>query len=109
MTTQQNLIRAWALKVSRVYKDLFRSVIPRGRLYRWLFDDPAGGVNPVGELVLADLRKYCFAGPMVSIFDKDPLVMARREGRREVFARIQYFLNLDENTVQQLMEIDDGN
>lgn len=35
--------------------------------------------------------------------------MARREGRREVFARIQYFLNLDENTVQKLMEIDDGN
>ncbi|KPH66334.1 hypothetical protein [Novosphingobium sp. ST904] len=63
MTSVQNQVRAWAIKTSQVYKTVFRTLIPTGRLYRWLFDDPAGGVNPVGELVLGDLRKFCFAGP----------------------------------------------
>ncbi|QVM82941.1 hypothetical protein [Novosphingobium decolorationis] len=111
MRSQVNLLRARAVALSRVYKDLFKArlaaALPLAWLYRWLFVEREGGVNGVGELVLADLRDFCHANEP-TIFDTDPLIMARREGRREVFVRIQNFLNLDEHKVQQLMELDDG-
>ncbi|MED5545632.1 MAG: hypothetical protein VYD90_10300 [Pseudomonadota bacterium] len=111
MQSQRNLLRARAVALSRVYKDLFKAklavMLPRGWIYRWLFADGEGGVNRMGELVLADLRDFSHANEP-TIFDTDPLIMARREGRREVFVRIQNFLNLDEHKVQQLMELDDG-
>ena len=56
--------------------------------------------------VLADLRDFTFA--QSSAFDRDPIIMARREGRRDVWLRITQYLNLDEEQVQKLMEIDDG-
>lgn len=61
--------------------------------------------------VLADLRAYCFANAdgRRPLFSTDPVVMARRLGRREAFDRIIHYLNLDEAQVQTLMEIDDGN
>lgn len=88
-----NLLRLRAVLKSRHYKDLFRG--DNGQLKR------------SAERVVADLRGFCHAGAP-TIFHTDPLVMARREGRREVFVRIINFLNLDEATVQQLMELDDG-
>lgn len=94
--------------VSRIYKDLFRRlVVPDSRLYRWLFGDGPGGMRRVGELVLSDLAEFCHADKP-TIFNSDPLIMARQEGRREVFVRIQNFLNLDESAVRKIMEIDDG-
>jgi hypothetical protein len=81
-----------AIFVSREYKGLF-------------YDNDQ--VTRQGEHVLADLRRFCHAD-RPTIFDREPLVMARREGRREVFGRIINFLNLDERAVQQLMELDDG-
>lgn len=56
--------------------------------------------------VLADLRDFTFGTR--STFDLDALVMARREGRRDVWLRLTNYLNLDEAVVRQLMEIDDG-
>lgn len=56
--------------------------------------------------VLADLRDFCFA--RTTAFDQDPIIMARREGRRDVWLRVSNYLNLDEAQVQTLMEIDDG-
>lgn len=79
--------------------------ILRGRAYKGLFLEN-GLVRADGEKVLADLRDFCFATR--SGFDKDPAVMARREGRREVFLRIQYLLGLSEDEVRQFMEVDDG-
>lgn len=81
--------------------------ILRSRPFKNLFHGDNGAIKRSGEQVLADLREFCFAS-RPTIFDKDPLVMARREGRREVFVRIVNYLNLDEATVQQLMEVDDG-
>ena len=54
---------------------------------------------------------FCFATAdgRRPIFAPDPLVMARRLGRREAFDRIIKYLNLDEAQVQAIMEIDDGN
>lgn len=108
MQAQVNQIRARAIRIARVYKELFlRAVYPRAWLFRWLFRNDEDRLRVAGQLVLSDLRDFCHAND-ATIFDKDPLVMARREGRREVFVRIQNFLNLDEDAVQKLMEIDDG-
>lgn len=90
--TPQNWLRARAILVGREYKALF---LDNEQLRR------------CGEHVLADLRRFCRAAEP-TIFHADPHEMARREGRREVFVRIQNFLNLDEAEVQQLMELDDG-
>jgi hypothetical protein len=86
-----NPLRWRAILQARAFKDIFTS---------------HGEIGRSGEAVLADLREFCFAGK--STFDRDPQVMARREGRREVFLRIKDFLNLDEDAVQKMMEIDDG-
>lgn len=89
----KNALRLRSLLLSRDYKRVF------------LVDK--GPVANAAEHVLADLRSFCHV-ERPTIFDKDPLVMARREGRRETFVRIQRMLNLDEQQVQKLMEIDDG-
>jgi hypothetical protein len=77
-----------------------------GREYKRLFTEN-DTVTREAEYVLADLRRFCRAD-RPTIFDKDAMTMARREGRREVFVRLTNFLNLDEGAVQQLMELDDG-
>ena len=92
MISQLNLFRLRAVRTSRRWKMLF------------LKD---GQLSQAASHVLADLRNFAFVEK--GLFDKDPLVMARREGRREVFLRIKDFLSLDEAQVQLLMEIDDGN
>jgi len=81
-----------ALNLSRATKDLF------------LADD--GSLSRAGGAVLADLREFCFA--QKSTFAENANLQARREGRREVFMRLTKSLNLDEATVQNLMELDDG-
>lgn len=103
-----NPLRVKAVLLSRQFKELFAGAfVPKRWLYGWLFKGENGELRRVGEHVLADLRNFCFAD-RTTIFDTEPLIMARREGRREVFARIVNFLNLDEKVVQQLMELEDG-
>ena len=48
--------------------------------------------SPVGQEVLRDLAKFCRAAE--TCFDTDTHVQANLEGRREVWLRIQKFLNL---------------
>lgn len=50
--------------------------------------------NPVGEEVLRDLAKFCRATE--STFNADPRIHAVLEGRREVWLRIQTYLNLSD-------------
>lgn len=80
-------------------------------LYRWLFLAPNGKPHRAGEIILADLREFARLPTNhkgLGTFDPDPLVMARRIGRQEVVMRIINLLNLDEESVQKLMELDDG-
>jgi hypothetical protein len=105
--TPANQLRHRKIMLSRSFKELFASAIPRGRIYNWLFRGENGELRMVGEHVLADLREFCGL-ESGTIFDTDPLMMARREGRREVAMRIINLLNLDEAAVQQLMRLDDG-
>lgn len=88
------------------FNDLRTRAVLKSRHFKWLFLGDNGAVKRSGERVLADLRSFCFAD-RTTIFDSDPIIMARREGRREVFVRIVNFLNLDEGTVQKLMELED--
>ena len=112
--THKNWLRLRAIRISRGVKDLF--LMAPGRVFRgwWLgwiwramFLGDDGRVHRGGEMLLADLREFAFGGGR-TVFSNDPLTMARREGRREVFNRIVNYLNLDEAVVQQLMEVDDG-
>lgn len=105
-TRQRRRMRA--VMVSRAFKELFMSPVERRprRIWRRLFLGDGDQLRRSGEAALADLRE--FTGAQRTHFDRDPLVMARRAGRRDVWLRIINYLNLDEAQVQQLMEIDDG-
>lgn len=90
----------WTL---RFLKD---GAVRQALLYRIVFTVDGATLRLSANHVLADLREYCFARS--SAFDPDPIIMARRQGRRDVWLRITNYLELDEATVQKLMEIDDG-
>lgn len=55
-----------------------------------------------GQEVLKDLAVFC--GSTKSSFSRDPLEMAHREGRREVWLRIQSHMKLTEDDIWQLFE-----
>ncbi len=96
-----------AVPMIEALNELRSMAVLKSRHYKWLFKGDNGDLKRDAERVLADLRDFCGASAP-TIFSTDPLIMARREGRREVFVRIVNFLNLDEATVQKLMELDDG-
>lgn len=127
---ERNRLRSRALRIARSFKDVFRPGGPvmiwrrvaaavliaivtlRGRaalrrwLYRTVLTSDGETLRIAAHHVLADLRDYSFGAK--SAFDPDPIIMARRQGRRDVWLRITQYLNLDEEQVQKLMEIDDG-
>lgn len=78
----------------------------RARSYKRVFMVD-GAISRDAEIVLADLRELAFGNS--TTFHADPYIAARRAGRREVWLRIVQHLNLDEEKVQKLVEIDDGN
>lgn len=107
----ENRVRYRAILIGRAVKWVFKAVPDRWRehlaapFWRWAFVSAEGQLHRSGEIMLADLREFCTATP---VFSTEPLVMARRAGRREVFERIVNYLNLDEAQVQKIMELDDG-
>ena len=113
-----NSLRRRAILVAREAKWIVAAVPERfaraiagrwlvGLLLRWLFVGPDGKPHRAGEIVLAELRRS--AGlERASIFDPDATIMAYREGRRSMMLEIFNYLNLDEEAVQQLMRLDDG-
>lgn len=59
--------------------------------------------NASGQLVLADLKRFCRATtPTANV--NNPYATFLCEGRREVWLRIQAFLSLDEDAIAQLTE-----
>lgn len=108
------------VQISRAWRGLLRPGAVAGLLlimllspimatrwaYRAVFTVDGKRLRVAAEHVLADLRDYSFADK--SAFDADPLVMARRQGRRDVWLRISNYLHLDEAAVTKLMEVDDG-
>lgn len=72
----------------------------RQRAYQTTF------AGPVGEVVLADLAKFCRA--CTTTFHPDPRIAAQLDGRREVFLRIQKYLNLTDDQVWALVANSDN-
>lgn len=110
--SQQNRLRWKSILISREVKWIFQAV-PTGlrdrlqeRLWRWLFVSEDGQIHRAGEVLLADLRDFAAYGRVV--VDSDPILMARREGRRDVVSRLINYLGVDETVVHQMMELDDG-
>lgn len=69
----------------------------RAKNYQHTFNGPAG------KAVLADLKKFCHAiTPTADINNTNATYIA--EGRREVWLRIQAYLNLSDEDVYNLVE-----
>lgn len=60
-----------------------------------------GLTSEMGNVVLADLAKFCRATE--STFDPDPRLHALLEGRREVFLRIANHINLSSGDLLELV------
>jgi hypothetical protein len=91
---------------------LLQKIRRRRYAYRRLFlgED---GLNADGEIVLADLAKFCRATNSTAVVSPvsqrvDPIAMAMAEGRREVWLRIAAHLHIDERTVFNLNEDENG-
>jgi len=87
---------------------VLRRMIDRGRAYKQTFNADDGTLHRPAQIVLADLRRFCYHNRSTIKVSQagtvDPLAMAVAEGRREVFMRIVEFLNLDEGAIGQLKE-----
>jgi hypothetical protein len=72
------------------------------------------GLSPDGEVILADLSKFCRANSSTAVVNPisrsvDPIASAMAEGRREVWLRIMAHLHIDEKVVFNLTENEDQN
>lgn len=70
-------------------------IFSRQQAYHKIFDGPRG------EIVLADLAKFCRATE--STGHPDSHMAARLDGRREVFLRIQQHLQLSQDDLWKLL------
>lgn len=64
------------------------------RSYREVFSSPAG------KRVLRDLAKACHAA--TTTFDENPNEQSRKEGKRQIFLRIQNMINVPDEEVWSL-------
>lgn len=73
----------------------------RRRAYRAAFE------GPEGEQVLRDLARFCHAAPGKTTFvldDPSGRASAYKQGARDVFGRIQAYLNLTDQDIAKLAE-----
>ena len=59
--------------------------------------------QPAGQIVIQDLAEFCYG--YETCYDPDPRIHARKEGRRDVWLRLQAHLKL---TDDQLFDIATG-
>jgi hypothetical protein len=90
---------------------LLARILKRKYAYRRLFlgED---GLNGDGQIVLADLAKFCKATSSTAVVSPisrqvDPVASALAEGRREVWLRIMAHLHIDEKVVFNLNQNED--
>lgn len=93
----------WDEAFERVRARLFR----RTSAYRAIFKSPGGDLNPMADIVLADLARYCYANkPTLKVSQvtqqSDALAMAFAEGRRDVFNRITAMCNLQPDELERI-------
>jgi hypothetical protein len=88
---------------------LLAKIRQRKYAYRRLFLSDDGSLNPDGEKVITDLKKFCRANASTAIVSPirgaiDPIAMAMAEGRREVFLRIMAHLHIEDRVIFNLNE-----
>ena len=76
--------------------DAFNFLVRRKRAYQRTFS----GADADTEMVLKDLAKFCRAHTTTAA--KDPELMIRLEGRREVWLRIQSHLHVSDDELWKL-------
>jgi hypothetical protein len=91
---------------------LLAKIRKRRYSYRRLFLGD-NGLNADGQMVLADLAKFCRANASTAVVSPisrsvDPIATAMAEGRREVWLRIMGHLHLEDRVVLNLNEDDNG-
>ncbi|WP_427937038.1 hypothetical protein [Achromobacter marplatensis] len=87
----------------------FRMMFGRRVAYRHAFLDDKGQLTEAGQRVMADLAKFCRVRESITVVSPitrtvDTHASMQAEGRREVFNRLSYYLNLSEQDIFQLME-----
>lgn len=65
--------------------------------YVRLFRSADRNLGPVAEIVLADLARFCRAHQ--STFHQDPHLASKLDGRREVWLRIQRYLEMTDEEI----------
>ena len=88
---------------------LLARIRKRKYAYRRMFLAESGELSPDGEIVLADLKKFCRATASTVVVSPvsrsvDPIATAMAEGRREVWLRIMAHLHLEDRAVINLEE-----
>jgi hypothetical protein len=91
---------------------LLARILKRKYAYRRLFLGD-NGLNGDGQVVLADLAKFCKANSSTAVVSPvsrqvDPIASALAEGRREVWLRIMAHLHLEEKVVFNLNQSEDN-
>lgn len=94
--------------------NIMKRIFRKRQAYRRLFLGDQGQLNEDAKVVMADLAKFCRARSSTAMMSPqsgsiDPLAMAMAEGRREVFNRLNEYLHISDNILQNLREepIDD--
>jgi len=92
----------------REFSARLQYLLRRRNAYRTVFEDKDGKMKIHAEVVLADLSRFCGyqkssvrATPTGKI---DPLEIAMREGRREVFLRILSHLHSTDEDIRAALE-----
>lgn len=92
--------------------DLFHRMTGRRNAYRACFYDRDGNLSKAGRMVLEDLQRFCrvnqstvVVSPVSRVIDTHATMVA--EGRREVFNRLHYYLNLTEEQLAQIKDRSD--
>lgn len=88
---------------------LLQKLRQRKYSYRRLFLTEDGKLNPDGEKVIADLKRFCRANASTAQVSPirgsiDPIAMALAEGRREVFLRVMAHLHIEDRVLFNLKE-----
>lgn len=90
-------------------KSRFNLMFRRRAMYRAAFLDRDGQMTEAGRAVVADLARFARAfqstavvSPVTRTVDTHATMLA--EGRREVFNRLIYYLNLSESQIYAILE-----
>lgn len=88
---------------------LIQRIFRKRQAYRRVFLRDDGELNEDAKVIMTDLSKFCRARGSTAMVSPqsgsiDPIAMAMAEGRREVFNRINEYLHINDNILQNLRE-----